>query len=138
MDPTLQMAGAMGAPAGAAPPATAQGSALKNALLLQAIKGDASGGATPPMGQTQAATGMQQMPSTAGGMQPPMPSPMAPPQPPVNPAAMQGGMGTPPMAGATPPMGMQTPMMQAMGGQPTMQGTDPVTSALFSPIPGAQ
>ena len=127
MDPTLQTAGAMAQPA-----AAASGPSLQNALLLQAIKGGASGGAAPPMAQTQAATGMApQMGGQMGGM-----GQMAPqmPTPPTNPSSMTGGV---PMGG-TPPMGTQMPMMQAMGGQPAMQGTDPVTSALFSPIPGQE
>jgi hypothetical protein len=133
MDPTQMpmMPGQAQAMAGTDPNMAAQ-NALKNAALLQAIKGGASGGGAPPMGATQNAMGAQQMP-TAAGMG--MPAAGAAntmgqtPAPPVNPASMTGGVGS------TPPMGTQMPMMQAMGGQ---NPPDPVTSALFSSIPGAQ
>lgn len=133
MDPTLQTAGNMQQASGGGSPGA---SALQNALLLQAIKGGASGGAMPPP-QTGPAMGAQQMPAMAVpaamagaapmGATPPMPMP--PPTAPTNPATMAGGLGQP-----TSPMGTQMPMMQSMGGQ----AADPTMQALFSQIPGGQ
>lgn len=103
--------------------------ALQNALMLQAIKGGASGGAAPPMGATSMATGQQQMPIMGAGIA----QQQMPPPAPTNPASMPGGLNAP----ATPPLGMQMPMMQGMGGQGMSgQAPDPTMAALFSQIPG--
>jgi hypothetical protein len=132
MDPTIPQ---QGAPAAAAPggitvpPGVTSAvpdpnAAAQNALILQAIKSGAMGGATPPA---------QSMP----------PSPLA------NPNDQSGGLGSAPMPNQ---MNMQMAAMQnamapglasqnmAPMGQnaPTGQGTDPVAAALFSQIPGSQ
>lgn len=95
-------------------------SALQNALMLQAIKGGAGGGASPAMAP-------QAMAAPPGGIgtAPPMGNRITPP---VDPSAMQGGLGQAQM--------QQAAMQQQMPGM--MQQNNPVASALMSQIPGVQ
>lgn len=141
MDPTTQtnqqLPGmtAPGAPSAMPQGMAGQGDAAQNALLLQAIKAGALGG--------------------FGGAQGAPPPASAPPNPILaapDPSSMTGGMGSQQMAGQgnmQPQMqnmlsqmgggaaGMP-PLLNGMAGAPTGQGTDPVTAALFSQIPGGQ
>lgn len=96
---------------------------LQNAMMLQAIKGGASGGAVPPMHQTAAGMGAPQMqmppPQMPMGAVGGMPPPQMPP--PVDPAAQQGSFNQ-----------QQQPMIDKMA---AMQN-NPVAAALMSQIPG--
>lgn len=137
MDPTL----APQAGAAAQPQMPGIQQAAQNALLLQAIKAGGMNGAQPQQNTAQATgpTPLSGGPMGGGGMSP------APPTPPVDPGSMTGGMGSPQMSGQQGMPGLsqiaggQTGMPPLLNGMaPTGQGTDPITAALFSQIPGGQ
>lgn len=145
MDPTLapQVPGQQAQQGMGMPPGGGLQQAAQNALLLQAIKAGGMNGAQPQQNMAQATgpTPLAGGPMGGGGMSPP------PPTPPVDPGSMTGGMGSPTMAPQMPMQGMgqmaggQTgmpPLLNGMAGAPTGQGTDPITAALFSQIPGGQ
>jgi hypothetical protein len=84
--------------------------------------------------QAMGGGGMPNPTTTTGGPSVGAPMSLSPPQDPTNPMGMAGGMGGNPAGAPMPqqPMGGASPF--TTGTSPV--GVDPVTQALFSPIPG--